>query len=81
MHERVIVPRPWVTLSEADLLTFCRERLPAYQVPVTSVVADALPRRRVVNLPRAELAAQYGAGRLLATQPSEPVARPARHTP
>jgi long-chain acyl-CoA synthetase len=77
----VVVPRLGATPSEADLLQFCRERLPAYQVPVTFVLVEALPRNESGKLLRAELAARYGAGRLPATQPSEPVARPARHTP
>jgi long-chain acyl-CoA synthetase len=57
----VVVRRPGATLSEADLLRFCRERLPAYQVPVSFVLVEALPRNESGKLLRAELAARYGA--------------------
>ena len=56
----VVVPRLGATPSEADLLQFCRERLPAYQVPVTFVLVEALPRNESGKLLRAELAARYG---------------------
>jgi long-chain acyl-CoA synthetase len=56
----VIVPRPGATPSEAGLLQLCRERLPAYQVPVTFILADGLPRSESGKLLRAELAARYG---------------------
>ena len=58
----VVVPRPGATLSEADLLQFCRERLPAYQVPVAFVLLEVLPRNESGKLLRAELAARYGTG-------------------
>lgn len=57
----VVVRRPGATPSEADLLRFCRERLPAYQVPVSFVLVEALPRNESGKLLRAELAARYGA--------------------
>jgi acyl-CoA synthetase (AMP-forming)/AMP-acid ligase II len=56
----VVVPRPGATPSAAELLQFCRERLPAYQVPVTFVLVEALPRNESGKLLRAELAARYG---------------------
>jgi len=56
----VVVPRPGATPSAAELLQFCRERLPAYQVPVTFVLVEALPRTESGKLLRAELAARYG---------------------
>ena len=58
----VVVPRAGATPSEADLLRFCRERLPVYQVPVTFVRVEALPRNESGKLLRAELAERYGAG-------------------
>ena len=58
----VVVPRPGATPSEADLLRFCRQRLPAYQVPVSFVIVEALPRNESGKLLRAELAARYGTG-------------------
>jgi long-chain acyl-CoA synthetase len=57
----VVVPRPGATPIQADLLRFCRERLPAYQVPVSFVIVDALPRNESGKLLRAALAARYGA--------------------
>jgi acyl-CoA synthetase (AMP-forming)/AMP-acid ligase II len=58
----VVVPRPGATPSEAELLQFCRERLPAYQVPVTFLFVEALPRNEAGKLQRAELAARLGSG-------------------
>jgi acyl-CoA synthetase (AMP-forming)/AMP-acid ligase II len=39
-----IVTRPGVALSEADVLTFCRERLAGYKMPRRVVFRDDLPR-------------------------------------
>ena len=55
----VVVPRPGATPSEADLLQFCREHLPAYQVPVSFAFAETLPRNESGKLLRAALAARY----------------------
>ena len=76
-----VVPRSGASPSEADLLQFCRERLPAYQVPVKFVLVEALPRNESGKLLRVELARLYGAGRLSARQPVERDAGPARHAP
>ena len=46
--------------SDADLRDFCRERMPAYQVPVSFTVADALPRNESGKLMRGELASRIG---------------------
>jgi long-chain acyl-CoA synthetase len=56
----VVVPREGITLGEVDLLRFCRERLPAYQVPVKVVFAESLPRNESGKLLRARLVALYG---------------------
>jgi long-chain acyl-CoA synthetase len=53
-----VVARPGATPDEADLLRFCRERLPAYLVPVSFSVVAALPRNESGKLLRAELAAR-----------------------
>ncbi|MGZ8475992.1 MAG: class I adenylate-forming enzyme family protein [Candidatus Limnocylindria bacterium] len=58
----VVVPLPGATPSEADLLRFCRERLPAYQVPTAFILVEALPRNESGKLLRAELAARHGTG-------------------
>ena len=57
----VVVPRPGANPDEADLLRFCRERLPAYLVPVTFAFVDRLPRNESGKLLRAELGALQGA--------------------
>ena len=53
----VVVPRSGASPSESDLLRFCRERLPAYEVPVRVVLAASLPRNESGKLLRQELAA------------------------
>jgi len=58
----VVVPRPGATPSAAELLQFCRERLPAYQIPVSFAFVEALPRNESGKLQRAELAARHSAG-------------------
>ncbi len=58
----VVVPRPGATPLAAELAQFCRERLPAYQVPVTFILVEALPRNESGKLLRAELALRHGAG-------------------
>ena len=57
----VVVPRSGAAPGEADLLRFCRERLPAYEVPVRVVLAESLPRNESGKLLRQELAALDGA--------------------
>ena len=56
----VVVRRHGAAPSEAALLLFCRERLPAYQVPVSFRLVEALPRNESGKLLRAELAARHG---------------------
>jgi len=56
------VPRPGATPSEAELLQFCRERLPPYQIPVSFTFVEALPRNESGKLQRAELAARHHSG-------------------
>lgn len=53
----VVVLRAGAEPDEADLLEFCRERLPAYEVPVRVVLAESLPRNESGKLLRQELAA------------------------
>lgn len=55
----LIVSRPGRTPTEADLRRFCREHLPAYQVPVTFDLVEALSRNESGKLLRAELATRY----------------------
>jgi len=51
----VVVPRAGVALREAEVLHFCRERLPAYLVPVAVRFTRALPRNEAGKLLRADL--------------------------
>jgi hypothetical protein len=53
-----VVPRPGASPTEDDLRRFCREHMPAYQVPVRFTLVDALPRNEAGKLLRAELAAR-----------------------
>jgi len=55
----LIVSRPGRAPSETDLRRFCREQLPAYQVPATFDLVEALPRNESGKLLRAELAARH----------------------
>ena len=55
----VVVPRGDPAPSEAELLEFCRESLPSYQVPVGFVFAEALPRNESGKLLRAEVAERF----------------------
>ena len=56
-----VVVRSTKTPSEGDLRGFCRDRMPAYMVPVTFVLTDALPRTKSGKLLRSELSARYAA--------------------
>jgi long-chain acyl-CoA synthetase len=56
-----LVPRPGRSPVEADVRKFCRERLPAYMVPATIQIVEALPRNEAGKLLRAELAARVRA--------------------
>jgi len=53
-----VVPRPGAVLEEAELIRFCRERMPALRVPALITIVDALPRNESGKLLRAELAAR-----------------------
>jgi long-chain acyl-CoA synthetase len=52
-----VVAKDGARPSEDALRRFCRERLPAYEVPVSFTWVDALPRNEAGKLLRAELAA------------------------
>ncbi len=53
-----IVPGPdWS--GDTGLRAYCRERLPANQVPVEFLVIDALPRNEAGKLLRVELTRMY----------------------
>jgi acyl-CoA synthetase (AMP-forming)/AMP-acid ligase II len=56
-----VVPKPGRTPGEDDLRRFCRERLPAYKVPVSFTLVDGLPRNEAGKLLRAQLVARQAA--------------------
>jgi acyl-coenzyme A synthetase/AMP-(fatty) acid ligase len=58
-----LVAAPGATPDPAELKRFCRERLPAVQVPVAFTVVPSLPRNEAGKLLRAELAARPAPGR------------------
>jgi acyl-CoA synthetase (AMP-forming)/AMP-acid ligase II len=51
-----VVARDGTRPRSEELVRFCRERLPAYKVPVSFTWVDALPRNEAGKLLRAELA-------------------------
>jgi acyl-CoA synthetase (AMP-forming)/AMP-acid ligase II len=53
-----VVPRPDRAPAEDALRTFCRARMPPYQVPVRFALVPSLPRNPAGKLLRAELAAR-----------------------
>jgi acyl-CoA synthetase (AMP-forming)/AMP-acid ligase II len=56
----IVVPKSGARPSAADLARFCRERLPANQVPVSFVLVKTLPRNEAGKLLRADLVSRYG---------------------
>jgi len=53
-----VVAQPGAARDASDVLRFCRERLPAYSVPVSVTFVAVLPRNESGKLQRAELAAR-----------------------
>ena len=47
------------TLSEADIIAFCRERLAAYKCPKRVLVTDALPRNAMGKIQKQQLRQTY----------------------
>ncbi len=56
-----IVPRQDTSPTEEQLRAHCRERLPAFKVPVRFTSLEALPRNQAGKLLRAELLARVDA--------------------
>lgn len=79
----VVVPRPGVALTEADVRAHCAAHLPAPAVPGTVQVADRLPRTASYKVATGALSARAAArapgtaGRARGARPAEG-ARPAR---
>lgn len=51
----VVVARPGAAVDDADIASFCRERLARYKVPKTIVTMTALPRNATGKVVKAEL--------------------------
>jgi len=56
-----IVPRPGATVTEAEIITFCRQRLANFKVPRSVKVVAALPRNASGKVVKSEL--RHRAGR------------------
>lgn len=59
----VVVVRTGATVTEADLLAHCRQRLARFKVPVAVRFVDELPRSSVHKVLRGEIRATYGGTR------------------
>jgi len=51
----VVVLNPGASVSEAELIAFCREHLAPYKSPKTVVFKDELPRNAMGKVQKAEL--------------------------
>ena len=69
----VVVPRAIGTLTEAEVLAYCADKLARYKLPKRVVFADSLPRNAMGKVVKAELVARYVPG--LATTPPLPSER------
>jgi len=59
----LVVAKPGVSLEEADLIAFCRERMAHYKCPTSVEVRDSLPRTATGKLQKFKLRAPYWEGR------------------
>ncbi len=58
----VVVRAPGSTVSEADIIAFCRERLAHYQCPTSVDFIDELPRNATGKILKRDLRAPYWSG-------------------
>ncbi|MCC6315780.1 MAG: AMP-binding protein [Thermomicrobiales bacterium] len=56
----LVVPRPGFTLSQTDVIDFCRERLAGYKKPRSVEIVDSLPKNSLGKIIKAELRRQFG---------------------
>ena len=54
-----VIMAPDVSVSDAELRAWCRERLAPYRVPKTLIVVDELPRNAMGKVLKRELAAVF----------------------
>ncbi|MEJ2751694.1 MAG: AMP-binding protein, partial [Chloroflexota bacterium] len=55
----VIVLEPDNTLTEAEIIAYCRERLAKYKIPKTAVFVDELPRNAAGKVVKTELQKRF----------------------
>jgi long-chain acyl-CoA synthetase len=53
-----VVPKPGETLTEEEIISFCKARLAAYKVPKIVEIRDSLPKSGVGKILRKELRAE-----------------------
>lgn len=57
----IVVLKPGLSLTEADLIAWLREQMAHYKVPKSVVFADALPKTAANKVDKRQLIEQYGA--------------------
>jgi fatty-acyl-CoA synthase len=58
----VVVTRPGASVTEENLIEFCRARLARYKVPKSVVFTDTLPQTGAGKVDKTLLRARYGTG-------------------
>ena len=58
----IVVPKPGAELAEAEVISFCRERLAHYKCPKSVEFADALPRTATGKIRKTVLRESYWQG-------------------
>jgi fatty-acyl-CoA synthase len=56
----IVALRPGASVTEEELLAFCRERLARYKVPKSIVFVDALPKTGAGKIDKERLKKEYG---------------------
>jgi fatty-acyl-CoA synthase len=59
MVAAVVVPKPGETISEAELIEFCRENLADYKCPKTVILSEALPLNTAGKVLKRQLREEY----------------------
>lgn len=54
-----MIPKTGVELSEADLLSYCRENLASFKVPKRVFIADSLPKTATGKVQRRIVAEHF----------------------
>jgi long-chain acyl-CoA synthetase len=61
----IVVTRPGATLTEAELIAWCRERLTHFKCPTSAVFTDALPKGGTGKVQKNTLRERFGVGQAL----------------